>query len=77
MSSTVQQKKARTAAVRVGQRTPRLRRVFVREREIVVSNGVFLKDLPADLVLKHLLPMLAAAAATFTMAWALFRARSE
>ena len=44
---------------------------------IVVSNGVFLKDLPADLVLKHLLPMLAAALVTFTMAWALFRARSE
>ncbi|MCA1661716.1 MAG: ABC transporter permease [Novosphingobium sp.] len=44
---------------------------------IVVSNGIFLKDLPADLVLKHLLPMLGAAVATFTMAWALFRARSE
>ena len=44
---------------------------------IVISNGIFLKDLPADLVLKHLLPMIAAAAATFTLAWALFRARSE
>ena len=44
---------------------------------IVICEGVFLKDLPADLVLKHLAPMLAAAAATFTIALALFRARSE
>ena len=44
---------------------------------IVISEGVFLKDLPGDLVLKHLLPMLGASVATFTMAWTLFRARSE
>ena len=44
---------------------------------IVICEGVFLKDLPADLVLKHLAPMLFAAAATFTIALALFRARSE
>jgi ABC-2 type transport system permease protein len=44
---------------------------------IVISEGIFLKDLPGDLVLKHLLPMLGAAVATFTMAWLLFRARSE
>ncbi|QGN53216.1 ABC transporter permease [Novosphingobium sp. Gsoil 351] len=44
---------------------------------IVISEGVFLKDLPADLVLKHLLPMLAAAAVTFTTASTLFRARRE
>ena len=44
---------------------------------IVISEGVFLKNLPGDLVLRHLLPMLAAAVITFTMAWTLFRARSE
>ncbi len=44
---------------------------------IVISEGVFLKDLPSDLVLKHILPMLGAAVVTFTMAWTLFRARSE
>ena len=44
---------------------------------IVISNGIFLKDLPADLVLRHLAPMIAAAAVTFTMALALFRARGE
>ena len=44
---------------------------------IVISEGVFLKDLPGDLVLRHLLPMLGAAVVTFTMAWTLFRARSE
>ena len=44
---------------------------------IVISEGVFLKNLPGDLVLRHLLPMLGAAAVTFTMAWTLFRARSE
>jgi ABC-2 type transport system permease protein len=44
---------------------------------IVICEGIFLKDLPADLVLKHLGPMLAVAAATFTIALALFRARHE
>ena len=44
---------------------------------IVICEGIFLKDLPADLVLKHLWPMLVAAAATFTIALALFRARHE
>ena len=44
---------------------------------IVISEGVFLKDLPSDLVLRHILPMLGAAVVTFTMAWTLFRARSE
>jgi ABC-2 type transport system permease protein len=44
---------------------------------VVICEGVFLKDLPGDLVLRHLLPMLAAAVITFTMAWTLFRARSE
>ena len=44
---------------------------------IVISEGVFLKNLPGDLVLEHLLPMLACAAATFTIAWTLFRVRSE
>ena len=44
---------------------------------IVICEGIFLKSLPADLVLKHLWPMLIAAAATFTIALALFRARHE
>ena len=44
---------------------------------IVISEGVFLKNLPGDLVLRHVLPMLGSAAVTFTMAWALFRVRSE
>ena len=44
---------------------------------VVIGEGVFLKDLPGDLVLRHLLPMLAAAVITFTMAWTLFRARTE
>ena len=44
---------------------------------VVIGEGVFLKDLPGDLVLRHLLPMLAAAVITFTMAWILFRARTE
>ena len=44
---------------------------------IVISEGVFLKDLPGDLVLKHLWPMLAGAVVTFTIAWTLFRVRSE
>ena len=44
---------------------------------IVISEGVFLKDLPGDLVLKHLWPMLASAVVTFTIAWTLFRVRSE
>jgi 7,8-dihydroneopterin aldolase/epimerase/oxygenase len=41
MSSPVQQKKARHAAVRVGPRRPRLRRVFVHDLEIVASIGVY------------------------------------
>src|SRR5689334_2379524 len=49
MSSSTQQKKARHASVRTstqigvqgGPRTPRLRRVFVRELEIVGSIGVY------------------------------------
>jgi dihydroneopterin aldolase len=44
MSRTTQQKKARHASVRttrVGPRTQRLRRVFVREMEIVGSIGVY------------------------------------
>lgn len=44
---------------------------------IVICEGVFLKDIPGDLVMRHLLPMLAAAAITFTIALALFRARHE
>ena len=44
---------------------------------IVISEGVFLKNLPADLVLKHIVPMLGAAVVTFATAWTLFRARSE
>ena len=44
---------------------------------IVISEGVFLKNLPGDLILEHLLPMLADAVVTFTIAWTLFRARSE
>lgn len=44
---------------------------------IAISEGIFLKDLPGDLVLKHLLPMFAAAIVTFTIALALFRARAE
>jgi dihydroneopterin aldolase len=41
MSTTTQQKKSRPAAVKVGPRVPRLRRVFVHELEIVGSIGVF------------------------------------
>jgi dihydroneopterin aldolase len=41
MSSSVQQKKARHAAVRVGPGTQRLRRVFVHDMEIVASIGVY------------------------------------
>ena len=41
MSSTIQPKKSRTAAVRTGARAPRLRRVFVHDLEIVASIGVF------------------------------------
>jgi dihydroneopterin aldolase len=41
MRSTAQQKKARHSAVRAGQRTARLRRVFVRDLEVVASIGVY------------------------------------
>jgi dihydroneopterin aldolase len=41
MSSTIQQKKARHAAVRASPRAPRLRRVFVHDLEVVASIGVF------------------------------------
>jgi dihydroneopterin aldolase len=41
MSGTIQPKKSRNAAVRVGQRAPRLRRVFVHDLEIVASIGVY------------------------------------
>ena len=41
MSSTVQQKRGRHAAVRVATRSPRLRRVFVHDLEIVASLGVY------------------------------------
>src|SRR5262249_30236325 len=45
MSSTIQQRKARNAAanvgIRAGQRTPRLRRLFVQDLEIVASIGVY------------------------------------
>jgi ABC-2 type transport system permease protein len=44
---------------------------------IVICEGVFLKDLPGDLVLKHLAPMMLAAVVTFAVALALFRARRE
>jgi len=44
---------------------------------VVISEGIFLKNLPAALVLKHLWPMALVAVIAFTMAWALFRARSE
>jgi dihydroneopterin aldolase len=41
MSRTVQQKKAQHAAVRLGPRRPRLRRVFVHDLEVVASVGVY------------------------------------
>src|SRR5262245_50717893 len=41
MSSTIQPKKSRNAAVRAGPRAPRLRRVFVHDLEIVASIGVY------------------------------------
>ncbi|HUQ13419.1 MAG TPA: ABC transporter permease [Novosphingobium sp.] len=44
---------------------------------IVISEGIFLKDLPAGLVFGHLVPMLGAAVLTFFAALAVFRARSE
>lgn len=44
---------------------------------LVISEGIFLKDLPPDLVLRHLLPMLGLAAALFAGALALFRAHGE
>ena len=44
---------------------------------IVISEGIFLKDLPADLVFGHLWPMLVAAVATFLAALLVFRARRE
>jgi ABC-2 type transport system permease protein len=44
---------------------------------IVISEGIFLKDLPAGLVFGHLAPMLVAAVVTFFAALAVFRARSE
>lgn len=44
---------------------------------IVISEGIFLKDLPAGLVFGHLWPMIAAAITTFGAALLVFRARSE
>ena len=44
---------------------------------IVISEGIFLKDLPAGLVFGHLWPMLAAAVTTFVAALLIFRARRE
>ena len=44
---------------------------------IVISEGIFLKDLPAGLVFGHLWPMLVAAVATFLAALLVFRARRE
>jgi dihydroneopterin aldolase len=41
MRSSIQQKKARPAGVRTGPRSSRLRRVFVRDLEIVASIGVY------------------------------------
>jgi dihydroneopterin aldolase len=41
MSRTVQQKKARPAAIRLGPRRLRLRRVFVHDLEVVASIGVY------------------------------------
>jgi dihydroneopterin aldolase len=40
MSSTARQRKTRHAAVRAGPRSPRLRRVFVHDLEVVASLGV-------------------------------------
>ena len=44
---------------------------------IVISEGIFLKDLPAGLVFGHLWAMLAAAVTTFAAALLVFRARRE
>lgn len=44
---------------------------------ILISEGIFLKDLPAGLVFKHLWPMLVAAVTTFLAALLVFRARRE
>ena len=44
---------------------------------IVISEGIFLKDLPAGLIFGHLWPMLAAAVTTFAAALLVFRARHE
>ena len=41
MSDTIRQRKARHAAVRGGPRSPRLRRVFVQDLEVVASVGVY------------------------------------
>jgi len=44
---------------------------------IVISEGIFLKDLPPGLVFGHLWPMVAAAITTFGAALLVFRARRE
>ncbi len=44
---------------------------------IVISEGIFLKDLPTGLVFEHLWPMLVAAVTTFLAALLVFRARRE
>ena len=44
---------------------------------IVISEGIFLKDLPGGLIFGHLWPMLAAAVTTFAAALLVFRARHE
>ena len=44
---------------------------------IVISEGIFLKDLPPGLVFGHLWPMVLAAVTTFAAALLVFRARRE
>ncbi len=44
---------------------------------LLISQGIFLKDLPTALVLRHIWPMLAVAFVTLSMATFLLRSRSE